>query len=183
VQQQALTLLRNVTVVNDPKDLDRIFTGFGQNLLPSLVERLNEDNDAIAEEVRLQTRWLELRLDGEMIWPCTALWALPVAQTLYIAANLASGTEVHKRTLIHCTPLLLAVRKYLVRCCRPAILTCVTCDSRESCLSVSLATNQYQSHPQPSLRVAALWVIINLSWGSDRGMPHFSRIVLLAGTS
>jgi len=50
-----------------------------------------------------------------MIRPCAALWALPVAQTLYIAANLASGTEVHKRTLIHCTSLLLAVRKYLVR--------------------------------------------------------------------
>jgi len=56
VQQQALTLLRNVTVVNDPKDLDRIFTGFGQNLLPSLVERLNGDNDAMAEEVRPPAR-------------------------------------------------------------------------------------------------------------------------------
>ena len=106
--------------------------------------------------------------------PDAALWGgLLVAQTLYIAANLASGTEVHKRTLIHCTPLLLAVRKYLVRPARePGVrmrwrVTHVR--ATQACCPRSIAC---QSHPQPSLRVAALWVIINLSWGSDRGTLH-----------
>eukprot|EP00732_Lithocolla_globosa_P000798 Lithocolla_globosa_v1_NODE_307_length_4577_cov_13.906457.p1 type:complete len:663 gc:universal NODE_307_length_4577_cov_13.906457:252-2240(+) len=114
IQEQALNIVRNLACGKDPNDIDQVFEGIGEPLLPLLEDKLRENFNHSENDP-------------------SSMSASVIIQALYCLVNLATGNEKHKNVLLGNETLLKRVAE------------CLT-------------------HTSPRIRIAAVWVVINLSW-------------------
>ncbi|KAF9101892.1 hypothetical protein BGX27_011284 [Mortierella sp. AM989] len=107
IQEQALNLVRNL-VCKKEQDIDQVFNGLGHGQLLGIIEdKLTWDDQRLLEHA------------------------------LYVLANIATGSEYHKQSIMK----------------RPAILKYVL---------------GLMSHESAAIRVASIWVFINLTWPDEK---------------
>lgn len=130
VQVQALNALRNVCC--GAEDIDRALEACGEDIWEVVEEKLESEGIEAA------------RLPGEIVvHPGREVEKAKTAddialQTLYTIANIATGSQSTKSTILSRPPLLRRIFSYF--------------DS-----------------PRPDLRIAAVWVIHNLTWPDEEG--------------